>query len=131
MVSESEAGGYSARLMGLRILIAEDKFLVAERLKHGLEAAGATVLGMAPTVDGALDYVAAEPIDVALVDMDLRGEFADRLIEKLLERGIPFVIVTGFQALPNNYAGDALAVVQKPVDKDELVELLAQVPRQT
>ena len=131
MVSESAGGGSSGRLKDLRILIAEDKFLVAEGLKLVVKTAGADVLGTVATVDGGLDYVTTEPIDVALVDMDLRGEFADRLIVGLIERSIPFIIVTGYQVLPLDYEADAIAVLHKPVDKEELVDLLSTIPRRS
>ena len=114
-------------LKGLRVLIVEDVFLVAEGIKHIVEVAGAVVLGPIPTLEGALDYVAAdEDIGVALVDMNLRDQFADELNRRLVENGIPFIIVTGYEALPMDDS-DAFGVVHKPVDKDELLAMLCRV----
>ena len=130
--SGGTSGGNSGRLKDLRVLVAEDYYLTALGLKTLLQVEDATVLGPTPTVDGGLDYVEGTTIDVALVDMDLRDEFANRLIEGLMARKIPFIIVTGFQALPNDYEPDAIAVFHKPIDTEKaekLIELLQTIPR--
>lgn len=110
----------------LRVLIAEDSLMIARDLKRMVESTGATVLGPVPTVAGALDYVRTDNVSVALVDMNLRDEFADTLIETLVSRAIPFVIVTGYEALPMDDA-HAAGVIRKPVVEGQLIALLTKI----
>ena len=64
-------------LRGLRILVAEDEYLLAEDLAPWLAGAGATVLGPVGTVEDAIRLLGAERrIDGAALDIDLWGERA-------------------------------------------------------
>ena len=127
MAPELQAGGPPSRVQDLRVLVVEDEYLVAERIKEIVESTGAEVLGPVPTLAGALDYVAGEAIDVALVDMYLRDNFADELIEQLVARDIPYVIVSGIMHMPNNHELLAAGRIDKPVVASEIVDLLHKI----
>ena len=99
---------------------------VTARLATILETAGAHVLGPVPSVEQALDVIRTQAVSLALVDMNLREAFADDVIAELVQRRIPFIIVTAYQMLPTDADTYAAAVVQKPVDADELVALVAR-----
>lgn len=91
----------------LRVLIAEDEFLIAMELADELHAMGAEVVAVAPTLAGArAAALAAARIDVAVLDIDLRGELAYPLADELLARGIAIVFATGYDAssIPPRYA---------------------------
>ena len=122
-------GEYAANLHGMRVLIVEDKWVVAQRIKSMLEVAGATALGPVPTVEGALDYIRTEAIDAATIDMNLRDGFADDVVEELVAKRIPYIVVTGFEALPSNHDHHAIGVLHKPVEGRALVDLLRHVER--
>jgi DNA-binding NtrC family response regulator len=112
--------------MRLRVLVIEDSWNVANRIASILEAAGATVLGPVPSVERALEVIRSETVNLALVDMNLREAFADDVITELVNRKIPYIIVTAYEMLPTNADTYAAAVVRKPVDADELVALVAR-----
>lgn len=85
---------------GLRdrfILVVEDEYLLADELHAELCDAGAQVLGPVGNLDGAIALVKAEPhIDGAVLDVNLRGEWAYPVADLLAERGVPFIFTTGY-----------------------------------
>ena len=113
---------------GLRILVAEDELVVAMEPEALLTGLGHVVLGPVPTVGQALALLARERPDVALLDVNLGGERATPVAEALLERGVPFVLVTGYgeQQLREAVLRDARRL-SKPFDGRRLGRLLAEV----
>lgn len=112
------------RLVGLRVLIAEDLWVIADNLSVLLEEEGARVVGPAASNRHAIDLLRGESVDFALVDMNLKDAFADELTQKLIQRSIPYAIVTAYEALPTNADEGAVKVLKKPIDRNELVALL-------
>ncbi|MGH6895389.1 MAG: response regulator [Geminicoccaceae bacterium] len=88
-----------ADLSGRRILVVEDEFLLAMELEALLERRGCTVLGPVPSVGQALAMLDGEPPDVALLDVNLKGERATPVAAALIGRGVPFVLITGYSRL--------------------------------
>jgi len=107
-----------------RILIIEDEHIVAEALSRALRLSGAEVVGMAATVDQALELLASKQFDGALLDINLRGVRAFAVADRLIDRGLPFVFTTGYSApvIPKAYSH--VAVLQKPFDPDEILAAL-------
>lgn len=87
-------------LTGLRILVVEDRGLIAGKIVRALEAAGCVLLGPAATLEAgfALLADAGDRPDAAVLDIDLRGELVYPLAEALQARGVPLLFVTGFAA---------------------------------
>lgn len=83
-------------LAGHRILIVEDEFLLAMELESLLARRGCMVLGPASSVRQALAVIDGEQPDVALLDVNLRGERATPVAAALQARGVPFVLITGY-----------------------------------
>lgn len=110
------------RLAALRVLVVEDEFLAAMDLQYLLSREGCTVLGPVPSVDRALDLIEEDRPDAALLDVNLGGQRITPLAEQLRERGIPFILVTGYQRAklhePVLRQAPRLA---KPVQERELV----------
>jgi AmiR/NasT family two-component response regulator len=121
----------SGRLIGLRVLIAEDQWLTADTLAVLLEEEGARVIGPCPTTVSAMKRIATEPVDFALVDMGLKDRFSDPVIQKLDAERIPYAVITGFNFLPTNAHDSAVAVIKKPIDKGGLIKLLSPFARRT
>jgi CheY-like chemotaxis protein len=92
-------------LSGLRILVLEDTLLVAELIAYELEELGCQTVGPVPRVAQAMTLARTEPLDGALLDINLAGEYCFPVAEILAERGVPFVFVTGYgdSALPPAY----------------------------
>lgn len=88
--------GNGAELAGRRILIVEDEFLLAMELESLLLQRGCMVLGPASSVGQALAVLDQEQPDIALLDVNLRGERATPVAAALQGRGVPFVLITGY-----------------------------------
>jgi DNA-binding response OmpR family regulator len=121
MISDESTEG----LAGTRVIVVEDSFPVAEGLRYLLGAAGCVVAGMAGNVGAALDLVAAAQFDLALLDIDLRGEIVTPVAESVLLHDKPLIFLSGYgdeKVLPAHLR--ALPRLEKPVDSDELLALI-------
>jgi DNA-binding NtrC family response regulator len=114
----------TANLNGLRVLLVEDSWQIASAMKHLLEMHGADVSGPVATTADAARLISERTIDVALVDIHLRGgETANGLIDQLHDRGIRTVVVTGSADVPS-VQGKVAAVLTKPVAAEALLQSL-------
>lgn len=102
-------------LSGRRVLIVEDESLVAMLLETILEDMGCTPVGPASTVTEGLSMVATdEPLDAALLDVNVAGSQVFPVAQALKDRGVPFVFSTGYGqgGLPDVWRGQS--TIQKP-----------------
>lgn len=108
-------------------LVVEDELLLASVIAEVLESEGFAVRGPYPKLSKALAAVSEDPhIDVAFLDINLRGELVFPLALRLKELGTPFCFCTGYAAgleFPAEVA-DA-PVVAKPFT-DELLRRTAR-----
>jgi len=86
----------SEPLAGLRILIVEDEAMIALLIQDVLEEIGSVIVGPASRIPAALDLIAAEAVDLAVLDLNLAGQPVYPVAEVLADRGIPFVFITGY-----------------------------------
>jgi DNA-binding response OmpR family regulator len=112
-------------LKGARILVVEDHWHIARALKTLLDDIGAGVIGPAATVAEAKRLVAKQKPDLAIVDINLKGEMAYALIEQLHDQGVRLVIVTGYSVLAQAIERIAV-VVHKPFNTSTLLAALRQ-----
>ena len=111
-------------LRGARILIVEDEYYLADDLASALRSAGAEIVGPAGTLEEAQAFVEGDGFDCAVVDMNLRGDMAFPIADRLREAGIPFLIATGYNeaSLPERFAD--VPRVEKPSDTRTVVEAI-------
>ena len=85
------------------------------------------MLGPVGTDEEADQAVAEDGFDVAVIDMNLHGHDAVPIPDRLKDRGIPFVIATGYSSasLPERLA-DAPRV-EKPFDPAAIIAALPGV----
>jgi DNA-binding NtrC family response regulator len=116
-----------ADLIGRRVLLVEDEFLVALTLEEALRDAGCVVLGPIPRVEKAVPVAREEAIDVALLDVNLAGEKVYPVAQALSERDVPFIFMTGYErvGLPATYADRP--AISKPFMIDAMLDLLKDV----
>ena len=100
---------HAGALQGVRVLVVEDDFLLAETLTETLAEAGAVVLGPIGWLDEALAFVRQHGAELggAVLDVNLHGQATYPVADLLLERGVRFVFVTGYDrgALEPAYRG--------------------------
>lgn len=107
----------SARMHAPSVLMVEDELLVAVETANALKLAGFTIVGPATTVGAGLTMAAHEAFDVAVLDVNLNGRLSTPIADVLIERGIPFVLASGYDiktVLPPHLHG--VPALQKPVD---------------
>jgi DNA-binding response OmpR family regulator len=105
-----------SNLLGCRVLVVEDEYLLADDLREALAEAGAEVLGPVGSVEDAIALIAGEPsIDAAVLDINLRGDMIFPVADALRERAVPFAFATGYdrEAIPERFA-DA-PCIEKPL----------------
>lgn len=78
------------------MLVVEDEFFIAADYMGELERAGFEVVGPVGTVAEAVRLAREEQLDVAVLDMNLRGEPVLPAARILVERNVPFVLVSGY-----------------------------------
>ncbi|HET6520856.1 MAG TPA: response regulator [Geminicoccaceae bacterium] len=114
-----------------RILIVEDDFLGAERVRRVLEDAGYDVVGAVGRTAQALELAGRHAPDLAIVDMMLEIDVdgvhtATELVRRL---GVKVLITTGFpDSVIRRYDLDGLAcgVLRKPFLDRELLDTVAE-----
>lgn len=117
-------------LEGMIVLLVEDEIMIALEIADALEAAGAQVSGPHTTLEAARQAAQSINADVALLDIDLRGEEVFPAAETLRARGIPFVFYTGRpdrEALRTSFAN--IPVCVKPANTLHLLNELGKLLR--
>jgi DNA-binding response OmpR family regulator len=104
-----------------RILVIEDELMVAMSLEMALEGAGYEVIGPFGRLEQALDVARNGQMDMALLDVNVRGEAIFPVADVLTARGIPYAFLTGYgrEAIPARF--DADQVLSKPFLADKLM----------
>jgi CheY-like chemotaxis protein len=110
-----------------KVLVVEDEMIVAWLLEDMLADLGCAVVGPAASVKQALAMIDAETIDVAVLDVNLKGQMSYPIADVLAARGVPFVFSTGYDKdrLLDGYR--TFPVMQKPFHQSELENMLAQL----
>ena len=77
------------------ILIVEDEPLIAMMLEDFLESLGHIVKASCDNVADALVAVGKNGFDIAILDVNLKGENVWPVATELRQRGVPFVLASG------------------------------------
>jgi DNA-binding NtrC family response regulator len=87
-----------------RVLIIEDEYFLADDLANKLASLGIQVIGPVPELDDAMT-VKHDGFDVAVIDINLRGNSAFPVADKLMHLGKPFIFATGYgaTAIPDRF----------------------------
>lgn len=106
-MNEEILGKTNARsISGCRVLLVEDDNFIAFELLERLQDAGAIVLGVAPSVELALDTLRTldQPPHVVSLDFQLIDGTSLKIAEQLERLNIPFLFATGApQLIPEPY----------------------------
>ena len=110
------------------ILVAEDEPLPALDIVSALETLALPIAGPAPTLGEAMHLAADRLLAAAVLDVNLGGEMVFPVIDLLVERGVPVILVTGYDRksmIPEQYR--QLQLLQKPVNRRLLIERLNRI----
>lgn len=104
-----------------RVLVIEDEMMVAMGLEMALADAGYEVIGPFGRLEQALEAARNDQVDVALLDVNLRGEPVFPVADALAARGIPYAFLTGYgrESLPAGV--DCRRILSKPFQATALV----------
>jgi len=114
-------------LRDCRVLVVEDEFMLADDLQNELQDVGAIVLGPVGVLVAAIALIQAEErIDGAVLDANLGGELVYPAADLLIERGVPIVFTTGYDAsaIPSRFS--AVARCDKPVRINALLQAIGR-----
>ena len=106
------------------VLIVEDEPLVAMLLADFLEELGCTVAAQASSVEDGLKRLKDTVFDIAILDVNLRGQPVWPLADALQEQGRPFVLATGYDGNQTKGRYPQAAILGKPYDLQSLRQSL-------
>jgi DNA-binding response OmpR family regulator len=88
------------------------------------------MIGPAATVTSAMMLLDQQSVDAAVLDLNLDGENAQPIAERLQSQSIPYVLATGYDpltVLPSHLSNTPC--VRKPFRRRELTDALAELLR--
>jgi DNA-binding response OmpR family regulator len=103
-----------------RILIVEDEMMIAIMLEDMLDELGCAVAGIAGKPEEAMAFIESQPIEAAILDVNLNGAHSFAVAEALDERGVPYMFSTGYGAIVLEERYRTRPVLQKPFRQEEL-----------
>jgi len=104
-----------------RILVAVEDITTAHTIAFWLTQAGHHVIGIAKTVQEATAYSYRLP-DAALLDMVLSGKLIWKVAERLAERRVPLLLLTGAdEAIIKPARWQRVPLISKPITFGTLI----------
>ena len=108
----------------MHILVLEDEPLVAVDIAATIADAGWDVVGPAGSIPKALSLIQEQGCEAAILDANLGGESAAPVAETLKARGIPFIVLSGYNNEQLTGLLSDAPFLAKPYDPDDLVALV-------
>jgi PAS domain S-box-containing protein len=104
-----------------RALVLEDEAVVAIEIAQVLTNAGFEVVGPARTAGQALQLVNERGCDVAVLDVNLGSETSERVALRLMERGTPFITLSGYSREQHPLLFNGARSLAKPLRPEILI----------
>jgi CheY-like chemotaxis protein len=119
--------GYDQPLRGMRILVADDEYLIAVAIEETLSDAGAEIVS-ASTLAAALTNANDGLLTAAVLDVRLGRQTTEAVADVLAGRAVPFIFYSG-QALPDSMRDKHpdVRVLIKPTKQSTFVEAMLKV----
>jgi len=114
------------RITGLNILLVEDEAYIALDVRELLRQTKCRVVGPFVDVATALAAIEEGDIDCAILDINLGAEHTLYLADVLADRGVPFLWMSGYDAmiLPERHRDRPF--LAKPFASDELYAAVSE-----
>ena len=106
------------------ILIVEDEPLIAMMLEDFIESLGHDIRGPCESVSEALAAVEADGFDLAILDVNLKGESVWPVASALRAKGIPFVLASGGHVEPPPAEFADTPMIEKPYTIDRVSPII-------
>ncbi len=111
-----------------KILIVEDEPLIGLDVAFVLAQDGFEVIGPATSVGAAISLLRAAKPAAALLDIKLRDETSEQVINELRALEVPFIVVTGYStSRPAEFTG--IETIDKPIDYAKLLDKLRRIAK--
>ena len=112
---------------GKRVLIVEDEAILAMSIEDMLSDLGCVVVGPALSLAQAQPLAAHEPLDAAVLDVNMGDAPSFGIADMLRRRSVPFCFSTGYgtAGLPPEYA--VVPVLTKPYGQPALASTLSDL----
>ena len=107
-----------------RVLIVEDEPMLALVLEEMLTDFGFASAGVAGSLERALGFIESGGCDVAIVDANLNGVSAAPVAAALTDRGLPFIVTSGYSPDQLPEVLRAAPNIQKPYRPETLIDAL-------
>jgi two-component SAPR family response regulator len=122
---EADRAPDGAILAGIEVLVVEDEYHLAFELKALVEGAGGRVAGPFADAAGAIAQLDRHRPDCGVVDVNLGSGISFAAADALVDRAIPFLFLTGYDAaaLPDRFTG--VDRIEKPADLARVLRKLA------
>jgi DNA-binding response OmpR family regulator len=104
----------------LSILVVEDEPLIAMMLEDFLESLGHRVHATCESVSEAVKAVDSGGFELAILDVNLKGENVWPVATRLREKNVPFVLATGGHVDPPPAEFNSVPVIEKPYTIDRV-----------
>lgn len=121
----------------MRIMVVDDERLILAGLQSFLRKIEEPKCEVSVAQSGkqALDMLEISPVDVLITDVSMQGMSGLELIEKAAAKGYAgrFVVLSGYDSFEYVRTAMRLGVVDyllKPMDKDELYEIICRIDRE-
>lgn len=109
---------------GKRVLVAEDQAVVAMAMGDELTDAGYEIVGPFATCAAAMDWLARDTPDFAILDVELRDGPCTDLARELQHRGVRFAVFSGSMKTHSAALFREVPWFEKPSDMTRLVAAL-------
>ncbi len=112
---------------GKRILVIEDEPVVAIALQDMLESLGYEVVGPALRLAAAHTLAETEPLDAAILDVNMGDGDSYEVARFLRSRGVPYIFATGYGRAGLEPGHEDVEVLQKPYHEGQIAHALEAV----
>jgi CheY-like chemotaxis protein len=117
-------------LAGRHVLVVEDEYFQADDMARLLRGLGAEVIGPVGEVEDALELLeTGKQVDLAVLDINLKGEMIYPAADMLRSRAIPFIFTSGYDRTPIPDQYRDIPLLEKPIDDQQIHLMLRQLAR--
>lgn len=111
----------------LKVFVVEDEGIIRILVADMLGELGHTLAAEAGHIDQALELAKSTEFDLAILDLNLRGEMVTPVAKLIMARGRPIIFATayGSEGLPEDFRN--FPALLKPYHLEDLAALIDQV----